>query len=757
MKFPPLRLLVLDTETTGFVPKTHRVIEYASALVEGGKVVKEYEQLLSLPEGAEIPDVVQMLTRIYPEDLIDKPTFETIQPTIETMLTDDTIIVGQNVKFDIGMLKGEGLDLTGRPSIDTAMLASIVFPELASYSLGYVSKALKLDHTPHHRALGDVRATVQFLSACFERLEELPLEDIEKIKEYAARGPEGYKRFFLGLGSGGTAKPTWLTSARTALPDTQTIDIESPETGTVQLREEPIDAAFISSVLAGLTGRTWCAVKNIEAAVGRHAGTQNLTVLYPPEFLLSQSSKKTFLEQQEFTADELTLAIKLLLYPCTFRSELPIHGEEYAVFAGKLAAAPDSPEYALLQKKAVEGPTILSHEHLLSLTEDAGHSLPNDLSLLIDDASMLEDTATSAFGWSCYIPSLRASSQGNELLTKCVDLIELFAERVRADMSLRYLAVSDLESRDCTELKKTLESVIDEPMPPQARRAIVELQQILDPQNLSGRFAWIEAMKDGSKAIKSVPEDIAALLADRLYSSTKTTLLIPPNSSETLATILPSHTPHALLSSALPFPTFSLSIPVGVSLDSVFHEPKGKSIVIVPSKRVLDDIFVRYTEVLEKKGVTLLCQGFSGGASRMQAEFIIAAEPAVMVMTPWMYEGCDLAPEMVDQLFLQSLPFDHPAHAVVSRRALRFRDGFSEYSLPRLQHRLFRLLRTFSRHAKKGATFSILDDRLRTKPYGKRTAAYLESFFAPTSETQQATMSVTSKKKKTDEDQMALL
>ncbi len=736
MKFPGIRLLVLDTETTGFVPKVHRVMEYASAIIEDGKLVHEYEQLLELPDGAEIPEAVQVLTRIYPEDLLGKPTFADILPKIEEMLTPDTVIVGQNVKFDLGMLRGEGLDLTERPWIDTAMLASIVFPELSSYSLGYVSKALTLDHTPPHRALGDVRATVQFLAACWERLRELPAEDIAAIKDLAARGPEGYMRLFSMLESTKKTRPSWLKAPHTPPATTTGVFVNPPPEGTVQLLEEPVDAAFISSVLAGLSGTTWCAVKNIEAAVGRHAETQDLTVLYPPEFLVSEASKKEFLRQREFTSDELTLAIKFALYPSAVRGDLPLHGEEYAVFAGKLAAAPDSPEYRALQKKAEKGKTVLSHQHLLTISADPDHPLPKDISLIVDDASMLEDTATNAFAWTCHIPSLRASSQGNAVLTKCVDLIELFAERVRADTDLRYLAPSDLESRDAAELKKTLAAVMSEPMPPQALRALGELQHILDPQNLAGRFAWIETMKDGTKTIKSVPEDIGQLLADRLYGSVRTTLLIPPGSAGTLATILPNRTAHALTPSRLTAPKFSLSMPVGVSLESILREPKGKIVVIVPSKRTIEDIFIRHTERLEEDGVTLLCQGFSGGASRMQAEFAVAKAPAVMIMTPWMYEGLDLEPEMVDALYLQSLPFDHPAHAVVSRRALRFRDGFSDYSLPRLQHRLFRLLRTFSRHAKTGAQFQILDDRLRMKDYGKRTVKYLESFFAaPTAPT----------------------
>lgn len=738
MRLPPLRLLVLDTETTGFVPKVHRVMEIACATVDKGKVQSEYDQLLSLPEGCDIPAAVQMLTRITPKDIEGQPTFEDIQPTLEKLLTDDTVIVGQNVKFDLGMLRGEGWDLTERPWIDTAMLASIVFPELASYSLGYVSKALSLTHDPPHRALGDVRATVELLSKCYERLTQLPAEDIAEIIRLSERGPEGYKRFFAAVASASSKRPSWLKAPTTkSIGKIAPVVLPPPALGTVHLAEEPIDPAFTPSVIAGLKGPTWLAVKNIEAAAERSALPKDVTVIYPPEFVLSIDSVKKLLEQKAFTADELTTVIKLYLYEPTVRADMPIHGEEYAVFSGKLGCQAESPEYKALRAKADKGPAVISHQHLLSIcAPEFPVPLPEDLSLLIDDASMLEDTATSAFAWFCTISSLRAASQGNTVLTKCVDLIELWAERVRNEMDLRYLAPSDLEARECIELKRVIDTVLESDLPDQARLPLNHLLLILNRDNLAGRISWIESMMDGSKMIKSVPEDIAALLHDRLYSATHTTLLIPPGSGDKLAAIVPSGTSSEVIKApAASDGALTLSMPVGVNLEAVFQECTGKMIVLVSSKRTIEDLYVKHALRAEEIGVTLLCQGFNGGQSRMQAEFAQAKEPAVMVMTPWTFEGVDLPSQSVDRLVLQVMPFDHPSHPVVSRRAQRCKDPFNDYSIPRLKHRIFRLIRTFRKHAKKGARMDILDERLRTKQYGKDVAKYLESLLPAFRET----------------------
>ncbi len=728
MTLPPLNLLVLDTETTGFVPKVHHVMEYACSVIEKGKVVKEYEQLLELPEGSEIPQAVQVLTRIRPEDLIDQPTFEKALPAMQALLGDDTIIVGQNVKFDLGMLKGEGWDLTDRPWIDTSMLASLVFPEIESYSLGYISSVLNLNHSPPHRALGDVRATLELLGKCWERLSELTPKQVTRFNEFSLRGPEGYRRIFGVLKGSGKSTPTWITAGKKIGKLPKALSVVLPEKGKVQLTEEPLDPAFVPAILAGLKDTVWLAVKNIEATAKKLPPSDMFTVLYPPEFVLSEAAREKFFMQTEFAGDELTLAMKLELYPAVVRSDLPLHGEEYAIFTGKLACTAASPEYKILKDKAAHGSAILSHQHLLTSALAAEPALPEGLSLVIDDASMLEDTATTAFAWFCMMGSLRAASQGNAVLTKCADLIELWAERIRADMDLRYLAPSDLESRDSTELKKTIAEVLATDLPPQAKLPLEHLLLILDPTNLPGRITWIEAMPDGSKIIKSVPEDIGSLMAKHVYANYPTTLLIPPDSQEDLQPIVPNAVQTVIERGALPESGLNIRLPIGTNLEMIFKKPEGKTIVLVSSKRTIEDIYVKHAERLEAEGVALICQGFNGGQGRMRAEFHRAKSPAFLVMTPWTFEAVELPPDTVDRLILQVLPFDHPSHAVIGRRAGRYRDPFSDYSLPRLKHRLFRLLRTFRRHAKTGATVDILDDRLRTKPYGREVTAYLLSF-----------------------------
>jgi ATP-dependent DNA helicase DinG len=164
-------------------------------------------------------------------------------------------------------------------------------------------------------------------------------------------------------------------------------------------------------------------------------------------------------------------------------------------------------------------------------------------------------------------------------------------------------------------------------------------------------------------------------------------------------------------------------------MESLFEEPpEGKTVILLGSRGGIEDLFVRHMPSLEERGIAFICQNLSGGQGRMQAEFAAAKSPAIWLLTPWTFEGVELPPASIDHLVIGSLPFDSPSHPVMSRRAERYADSFAGYILPRLLHRLFRLLRTFCRYRTEGGDVIVIDERLRTKKYGKDVRKYLERF-----------------------------
>ncbi len=758
LPLPPLPLIVLDTETTGFVPRVHRVIEFASMEIRGGKMVKEYEQLLTTEE---IPPVVQVITRIKPEHLKGKPTFAEKREEILKHIPEDAIVVGQNTNFDIGMLKGEEIDLTGRPMLDTSMLASLVFPELESYSLGYLSRVLNLNHNPPHRALGDVRATMELLSKCWERLCELPEKQRAQMQEIGAKAPAGLKMLLEALPEATAKKaPKWfkpvVTTYAQHVEGSTTIDAPA---GGIAIREESLDTGELRRVLEGALQskgpRTWIAVKNLRIALERlpeDLEERGVRVFYPPHLLLDPAAKKRLLAQDTFTNDEATLALKLTWFPAKVRMPLPIHGGEEAVWKGKLAATAES---GVFTKQCDDLPSVvlLEHQDLLQMVENENHSghaclLKEPAHVIIDDASMLEDTATKAYGWNVSLDTLRAAAEGEELLTRFLDTFQMWIERVRQFQDLRYLTPHDLNAPEAAGLRDLLTSVMKgKKWTLQIQKQFEALGKILEPKNLNHRITWIEQNRQGSQFLQSVPERIGLFLQEHLFSRVPTTLLIPAGSGSMLPEILPEdHAGRRTVTEVKDAGGLPVFCPEDLEIADLFEQPPmGKSIVLLSSRSQIDDVFVKHTEILESKGVTLICQGSSGGQGRMQSEFTAAPGTALWLLTPWMFEGIDLPPGTTDRLILASLPFDHPSHAVLSRRAQLYRDAFNDYSLPRLLHRLFRLLRTFCRVRKENGEVLLLDTRLQTKSYGKKILTYLSRFHRepnekPTSTGAQMTM-----------------
>lgn len=737
MRLPSLPLIVFDTETTGFVPKVHRVIEFAAVTVDAkGRVANTYEQLFFTKQ---VPPHVEVLTHIKTSALQSQPTFEEKKAEIEKLFDNDYLLVGQNLGFDLGMMKGEGIDLTGRPWIDTSMLASLVFPELESYSLGYLSTALKLDHEPKHRALGDVRATTALLACAWERMLELPEKELETLREIFSKSSNGYLLLADALPKAtATKKPSWLIKGTYEEPcdsrSPSTFDIPTPKDEVVLLEDslDPSDLeGLIEAAIQDKKTTHWIAVKNLDAAIRRIPADiqedKDFRIIHPAYQLLDPEAKKSLLAQKEFTADEATLAVKLHWYDPAQRKELPLHGGEEPVWNGKVAATIASDAYAK-QFDKLPSTLLIDHRHLLSIIEDEDHpahtSFDGKNHLIVDDASMLEDTATKAFGWECKLDDLRAASQGDELLTKLTDLFQLWIEKTRQYQDVRYLAPSDLESQEVKGLNKLMDEVMEKKkFPKQAERHLNSLKKMLETENLANRITWIEQWQDGSQVLNSVPERVGTLLQSLVFERFATTLIIPPKSAAMLPEIIPAsiarHPIERGKTTHIP-----ISVDTSLKLEAIFDDPpEGKTIALVPGRSTLEDLYVKYQEKLEAQGVTLICQGLSGGQGRMQAEFH-AADRAIWLMTCWTFEGIDLPPNSVDQLFLRSLPFDHPSHTVLGRRALHYKDSFNDYLFPRLLHRLFRVLRTYARVRTKDGDVTVLDERIDTKGYGRKVREY---------------------------------
>ncbi len=152
---------VFDIETTGFTAGPDKITEIAVAKVQEGKIIDEFTTFVN-PE-RPIPKQVQELTHITENMVKDAPTIEEVLPKF-IEFTKGSILVAHNSHFDIGFMthfaKKQGLTLDNG-AIDTLVIARELFESYENHKLGTIAKNLGIDLEGAHRAINDVRATVQ--------------------------------------------------------------------------------------------------------------------------------------------------------------------------------------------------------------------------------------------------------------------------------------------------------------------------------------------------------------------------------------------------------------------------------------------------------------------------------------------------------------------------------------------------------------------------------------------------------------------
>jgi DNA polymerase-3 subunit epsilon len=183
-----MKVAFLDTETTGFEPGDHRMVEVAIILAEllaDGKVrmITTYEQRLD-PQRT-IPPAASAVHHIFAADLIGCPTWEFEAPTITDILKRADLIVAHNAPFDMRFIDHEmarvGMKKLKTATFDTCGDARWATANGKSPTLGELCFALGVPYDPEaaHGALYDIKV----MMLCFMRarawgwfkLEESPI------------------------------------------------------------------------------------------------------------------------------------------------------------------------------------------------------------------------------------------------------------------------------------------------------------------------------------------------------------------------------------------------------------------------------------------------------------------------------------------------------------------------------------------------------------------------------------------------------
>lgn len=158
---------VVDVETTGGTPPSHRITEIAAVFVRGGQITDVYETLVN-PERS-IPPLITRITNISWDMVKNAPTFSMIAPGLLEKL-EGSVFVAHNAQFDWNFLSFEmnraALERLSGARLCTVRLARRLLPQLPRRSLDYVASYYGVDIAGRHRARGDAEATAK----CFIRM-----------------------------------------------------------------------------------------------------------------------------------------------------------------------------------------------------------------------------------------------------------------------------------------------------------------------------------------------------------------------------------------------------------------------------------------------------------------------------------------------------------------------------------------------------------------------------------------------------------
>ena len=165
------RLVLFDTETTGLQFARDEIIEFAAVVVEQvngeAKVVREYDELVTLTPGNTVPPMIQKLTGISTQDILDRGIpKQQVCADIADMFRGNTLLIAYNAHFDLSFLyylllrSGDPTALKGKDKLDllTVYKDRRSYPHKLCNAIEAYGLSGKVVNS--HRAVDDVLATV---------------------------------------------------------------------------------------------------------------------------------------------------------------------------------------------------------------------------------------------------------------------------------------------------------------------------------------------------------------------------------------------------------------------------------------------------------------------------------------------------------------------------------------------------------------------------------------------------------------------
>ncbi len=168
-----LDFVIVDVETTGWLPEEARITEIGAVRVSGGQVGSHFCTLVN--PGSAIPADITALTGITDAMVGQAPPISAVLPLFLTFARG-CVLTAHNAAFDVGFLSAacgnSGVPWPAFPVLDTVLLARLVLgaAEVPDRKLSTLASFFGTATMPCHRALPDAMATAEVLQGLLHRL-----------------------------------------------------------------------------------------------------------------------------------------------------------------------------------------------------------------------------------------------------------------------------------------------------------------------------------------------------------------------------------------------------------------------------------------------------------------------------------------------------------------------------------------------------------------------------------------------------------
>lgn len=179
-----VNFVVVDVETTGWLPEDAGITEIAAVRVSDGRPTAEYAALIN--PGTPIPADIAALTGISDAMVSLAPPVGAVLPGF-LAFARGCVLTAHNAPFDLGFLTAAcracGIGWPAFPVLDTAALARSVLgeTEVPDCKLATLACFFGARTRPCHRALADARATAEVLQGLLGRLASAGVRTLAEI------------------------------------------------------------------------------------------------------------------------------------------------------------------------------------------------------------------------------------------------------------------------------------------------------------------------------------------------------------------------------------------------------------------------------------------------------------------------------------------------------------------------------------------------------------------------------------------------